>query len=115
LKSISPVDGLFGLQVSNGKVRRGEQLITVGFPGWANVQLTYEIGRVLDSDHKVIIATDTCLPGDSGAAVLNRYGQVVGICSRVSPRVVLYRNDAFEHSHRDVSIIIPIKKVLEAL
>lgn len=108
LKSISPVEGLVGLHVSDGKVRRGEQLITIGYPGWANVQLTYEIGRVLDSDDKLIIATDTCLPGDSGAPVLNHYGLVVGICSRVSPRVVLYGNDAFEHSHRDVSIIIPI-------
>jgi hypothetical protein len=109
LKSITPVDGLIGLQVSNGKVRRGEQLVTVGFPGWSNVQLTYEIGRVIDSNDKVIIATDACLPGDSGAAVLNSYGLVVGICSRVSPRVILYGGaDILEHSHRDLGLIIPI-------
>jgi len=116
IKSLYPADGLIGLMPRTAKLRRGDQLVTVAFPGWANVQNAFELGVVIDSDENVILTLDSCLPGDSGGAVLDVYGQVVGLCSRVSPRIAMYPgSEGLEHSHRDVAIVIPIQKALDLL
>jgi hypothetical protein len=94
--------------------RPGAELTSIRYPFYSHGIISFEKGYVIEDFGELIAATGICLRGESGGPVLNSYGQVIGFCSMVSPRMDIY-GDGLSHSHKDLSMIIPIKKVLDAL
>ena len=94
--------------------RPGSQLTAFGYPFYSNGVTSFEVGHTIEDFGGLLIATGICLRGESGGPVLNSYGQVIGFCSMVSPRMDIY-GDGLSHSHKDLSLVVPIIKALEAL
>lgn len=114
IKTTQYIRDIIPLLPSTSHNRAGADLTSIGYPFYSNGVISFEIGHTIEDFDKLIVATGVCLRGESGGPVLNTYGQVIGFCSMVSPRMDVY-GDGLNHSHKDLSIIVPIRTVLEAL
>jgi V8-like Glu-specific endopeptidase len=114
IKTTQYMRDVIPLLPSTSANRPGSELTAIGYPFYSHGIISFEKGYVIEDFGESIVATGICLRGESGGPVLNSYGQVIGFCSMVSPRMDIY-SDGLSHSHKDISLIVPIKKVLEAL
>lgn len=114
IKTTQYIKDVIPLLPSTSHNRPGSELTSIGYPFYSNGISSFEKGYVIEDIGELIVATGICLRGESGGPVLNSYGQVIGFCSMVSPRMDIY-SDGLSHSHKDISLIVPIKKVLQAL
>lgn len=105
---------LFPLSAANDALKPGQLLVGIGHPFYAGKQQTFHSGHYKHFDGGYIIAAGVCYRGMSGGPILNQYGQVVGICSRVGAAIDIY-NDIGDHSHVDLNLVVPIQRVVELL
>jgi Trypsin-like peptidase domain len=76
IKLVSPVDAVLHLGDSD-KVRVGEKIVAIGSP--LGFQNTVSEGIVSGLRNGIIQMSNPISPGSSGGAVLDRYGNVIGI------------------------------------
>ena len=114
IKTTQYIKDVIPLLPSTSHNRPGSELTSIGYPFYSHGVTSFEKGHTIEDFGELIVATGICLRGESGGPVLNSYGQVIGFCSMVSPRMDIY-GDGLSHSHKDLSMIIPIRKVLDVL
>lgn len=94
----------------------GERLTTIGFPGYLR-QKTVDVGYVISTGsigkEDIIFGSGNAYPGESGGPVLNEFGQVVGIVSRIRPDGHVYQSG--RHLHRDISVFVSSDTVQEKI
>jgi S1-C subfamily serine protease len=114
IHTLERIPGVVPLLKNTDMLKAGERLVGIGFPFYSGNEITYNIGYFLGYDKGEIIATDVCYRGNSGGPVLDEYGRVVGVCSRIGPMIDFYGH-GMDHTHKDLNILVPINKVLELL
>ena len=105
---------LLPLSAETGSLKPGQLLIGIGHPFYAGKQQTFHIGHYKHFEKGYIIAAGVCYRGMSGGPILNQYGQVVGVCSRIGAAIDIYSNN-LDHSHVDLNLLVPIGEVLKLL
>lgn len=103
----------------SGEIRSGQQIMTMGFPGYNSQNFTFEVGylsgvRILD-DHAFLIAKSVAYSGESGGPVVSvKNGQVVGMAIAMAERVQILGDDGL-HQHNTLSIILPWNVIQHAI
>jgi S1-C subfamily serine protease len=100
------------LAISNSILKPGQLLVGIGYPFYANGSITFNVGFLKNFGDDIIVAEGVCYRGMSGGPILDEFGQVVGLCSRIGAAIDIY-NDQFAHSHVDLNLIVPIRLIIE--
>ena len=108
------IPGIIPLLVNRDALKPGEQLVGIGFPFYSGPNITFNVGHYIGQLEEEIIATDVCYRGSSGGPVLDGYGRVIGLCSKIGPMIDFY-GEGMHHSHKDLNVLVPIKKIYDML
>lgn len=95
----------------DGKLRPGTEIMTIGYPGYYFLRLTFEIGYVRETEfdllgRELISSRDSVFRGESGGPTLAvKNGKVIGMNDMLIENID--RLSPFAHQHGSISLYVP--------
>lgn len=103
----------------DGELRPGTEIMTVGYPGYYFIRLTFEIGHIRETNfdligRRLISSRDSVFRGQSGGpTIAMKNGKVIGMNDALIENID--QLSPFRHQHGSISLYVPYDILADAL